>query len=377
MAHLIICSGGTGGHFYPALALAREYARRGGRVTLLLSGQQVETQKEQVLGLGLDCREIPSVRAPRSLSQLFLFPFRFFACWRRLRRLFRELDGDALLSMGSFTSVAPCLAWSRHRGPLFLHEGNTYMGQANRLFAKKASRILLSLPLAHSRQLKGTPAAIVGMPLREPLREAAKTPLAPQEREALLASFGLLPGRRTLLVFGGSQGAQAILQLLLNTLPLLTPLAPQLQLICLTGREDNATLEEACRAAGIPAHIRKADSQIQRCYQVADGVLCRAGASSLCELALFRKPAFLIPLPSAKDNHQYWNAKTLADQGAALLLPQSETTPEKLLGVLQRWLQEPEAFQTLAQRIGDFAQPQATTQAIDALEQAMAPRSPA
>ncbi|MGN0867079.1 MAG: UDP-N-acetylglucosamine--N-acetylmuramyl-(pentapeptide) pyrophosphoryl-undecaprenol N-acetylglucosamine transferase [Oligosphaeraceae bacterium] len=373
MPHLIICSGGTGGHFYPALALAREYSLRGGQVTLLLSGQQVEAQRELVARHGLACREIPSVRAPRSLSQLLLFPFRFLSCARKIRKLFRELKGDALLSMGSFTSVAPCFCWPRRTPPLFLHEGNTYMGQANRLFAKKAALILLTLPLAHPRQLKGTPARVVGMPLRETLLEAAQNPPSPQERDALLQSFGLLPGRKTLLVFGGSQGAQAIVRLLHDTLPLLAPLGRQIQLICLTGSEDNAALEEACRAAGVPAHIRKADNQIQRCYQAADAVLCRAGASSLCELALFRKTAFLIPLPSAKDNHQYWNAKTLADHQAALLLPQGETTPKKLQGVLQRWLQEPEAFQEYARRIGDFAQPQATAQAIDALENAMAP----
>ncbi len=372
MPHLIICSGGTGGHFYPALALAREYSLRGGKVTLLLSGQQVEAQRETVARHGLECREIPSVRAPRSLGQLLLFPFRFLACVRKIRRLFRELQGDALLSMGSFTAVAPCFCWPRRSRSLFLHEGNTFMGQTNRLFAKKASLILLTLPLANPRQCKGTPAQIVGMPLRDTLLEAAKTPPSPQEREALLQDFGLLPGRKTLLVFGGSQGAQAITRLLLHTLPLLAPLASRIQLICLTGSDDNTALEEACQAAGIPAHIRKADHQIQRCYQAADAVLCRAGASSLCELALFRKTAFLIPLPSAKDNHQYWNARTLADHQAALLLPQKDTTPEKLQEVLQQWLQEPEAFQEFARRIGDFAQPQATAKAIDALEKAMA-----
>ena len=130
-------------------------------------------------------------------------------------------------------------------------------------------------------------------------------------------------------------------------------------------------LEEACREAGIAARICRADSRIQRCYQAADGVLCRAGASSLCELALFRKPAFLIPLPSAKDNHQYWNAKTLADSGAAILLPQSTTTPEVLSQSLGEWLDAPQAMEEAARRLGDFAHPQATAQAIDAIQEVL------
>lgn len=371
MSHLIICSGGTGGHFYPALALAREFSSRGGRVTLLLSGQQALEQEEAVLQCGLSCREIPSVRVPRTLGQLLLFPFRFLSCCLRVRRVFRELSGDGLLSMGSFTAVVPCFCWSRQSGPLILHEGNTYMGQANRLFARKADLILLSLPLSNEGQLKGSSSRVVGMPLREALLEAARNPLGGAEREALLESMGLSSRKRTLLVFGGSQGARAIIRLVQEALPLLAKRADALQLICLTGTEDNGALEEACRDAGIAARICRADSRIQRCYQAADGVLCRAGASSLCELALFRKPAFLIPLPSAKDNHQYWNAKTLADSGAAILLPQSTTTPEVLSQSLGEWLDAPQAMEEAARRLGDFAHPQATAQAIDAIQEVL------
>ena len=176
------------------------------------------------------------------------------------------------------------------------------------------------------------------MPLREELLEAAKTGLSEEERGGILAEFGLSGHRRTLLVFGGSQGARAIISLLASTLPLMKALASRLQLIVLTGSDDNSALEDACRESGIPARIVKKDLAIQRCYQVADAVLCRAGASSICELALFRKTAMLMPLPTAKDNHQFYNAKTLADAGAARLLVQSETTPDVLAKVIEDWV---------------------------------------
>jgi UDP-N-acetylglucosamine--N-acetylmuramyl-(pentapeptide) pyrophosphoryl-undecaprenol N-acetylglucosamine transferase len=372
--HLLICSGGTGGHFYPALSIAREYASRGGKVTLLISGQQVREQREQLESEGLQLHEIPSVRVPHGIGAALCFPFRFWKCKRALDRLFRELDADALLSMGSFTSVAPCFSWKTKHGPLMLHEGNTFMGQANRLFVKKAKHILLSLPLANDAQRKGTPATVVGMPLRQPLLDAAKDAEDPAAQRAARERLGLDSEKTTLLVFGGSQGARAITDLLTKTIPLLTPLAQQLQLICLTGAEDNHALESACRNAGIQARIRQRDLEIQHCYLAADAVLCRAGASSICELALLKKAALLIPLPSAKDNHQYHNAKLLADDGAARLLVQSETTPETLAGLLQEWLRDPAPFRAMGKKLGGYACPDATKKAVDVIESCLAER---
>ncbi len=372
--HLLICSGGTGGHFYPALSIAREYASRGGKVTLLISGQQVREQREQLESEGLQLREIPSVRMPHGIVAALCFPFRFWKCKRALDRLFRELDADALLSMGSFTSVAPCFSWKTKRGPLMLHEGNTFMGQANRLFVKKAKHILLSLPLANDAQRKGTPATVVGMPLRQPLLDAAKDAEDPAAQRAARERLGLDPEKSTLLVFGGSQGARAITDLVTKTLPLLAPLAKQLQLICLTGAEDNHALEDACRNAGLQARIRQKDLEIQHCYLAADAVLCRAGASSICELALLKKAALLIPLPSAKDNHQHHNAKLLADDGAARLLIQSETTPERLAGLLEEWLRDPAPFRAMGKKLGGYACPDATKKAVDVLESCLVGR---
>ena len=367
--HLIISSGGTGGHFYPGLSIAREFVARGGRVTFLVSGQQVSEQKATAEKFGLAAREIPSVRVPHSLAELVKFPFRFWLCCRKIKALYRELQGDALLSMGSFTSVAPCWSWPKKSRPLFLHEGNTFMGQANRLFAAKAASIALSLPLTHPEQLKGTPSRIAGMPLREAILEAAANPPSAEERATILSGYGLSPEKRTLLVFGGSQGARAIVRLVTETLPLLASHAEKLQFIILTGTTENEALEDACRKAGIAARIVQRDPDIHRCYQVADAVLCRAGASSICELSLFGKAAMLVPLPSAKDNHQYFNAKCLADAGAAKLLGQSETTPRKLSETLEGWLTDPASWTAMGEAIHRFARLNATSDVVDMIQE--------
>lgn len=370
MSHLIISSGGTGGHFYPGLSIAREFVSRGGKVTFLVSGQQCAEQKATAESYGLDACEIPSVRAPRTPLEMLLFPFRFWKCCRAIKAIYKRLNADAMLSMGSFTSVAPCWTWSKEK-PLILHEGNTFMGQANRLFAKKAMAIALTLPLKFPEQLKNTPSRITGMPLREAILDAAANPPTDAQRTEILNSFGLSPEKRTLLIFGGSQGARAIINLVTETIPLINNLHDKLQFIILTGTDDNATLEKACTDAGFSARIVKRDSEIQKCYQVADCVLCRAGASSICELALFRKAAMLIPLPTAKDNHQYFNAKCLQDANAAKLLVQAETSPETLANVVNEWLANSDEWNAKAQNLAQFARDNATKDAVDLIQEVL------
>ncbi len=367
LGHLIVACGGTGGHFYPALSVAQEYCARGGRATLLVSGKHAAEQAEAAQRVGLPTREIRTVRSPSGLSELVLFPFRMMSCLRATRRVLEELQGDLLLGMGSFSAVPPCWVWPWRRKPLVLHEGNAFMGKVNRIFAGHAKTIALSLPLADESQLKGVPASITGMPLREVVIQAASQTVTPEQRTELLTSFGLQPGRRTMLVFGGSQGARAINGLLAATAPRLKDLANQLQFILLTGTEENDELRQAFAQAGLVAHVVKGDPEIQRCYQVSDLTLCRAGASSICELALFRMPMILVPLPSAADNHQLVNAQTLEKAGAARCLEQRLATPEVLEQMVRDWLTTPEKWQAMGQSAGQFAHPDATAAVVEAL----------
>ena len=367
LGHLIVACGGTGGHFYPALSVAQGYCARGGRATLLVSGKHAAEQAEAARKVGLPTREIRTVRSPVGVGELLLFPFRMLACLRETRRVLAELQGDLLLGMGSFSAVPPCWAWPWRRKPLVLHEGNAFMGKVNRIFAGRAKAIALSLPLADERQLKGVAAHVTGMPLREAVIDAAAAPLSPAVRSEALASFGLHADRQTMLVFGGSQGARAINTLLAETAPRLADLALRLQFILLTGTEENDALREAFAKAGLAARIVRGDPEIQRCYQVADLTLCRAGASSICELALFRMPMVLVPLPSAADNHQLVNAKTLEAAGAARCLEQRLATPEVLERLVREWLAKPAEWQAMGQAAAQFAHPDATNAVVEML----------
>lgn len=357
--HLVIASGGTGGHFYPTLAVARSFvaAGEGNRVTLLVSGMHAAEQAEIAAKYGFAAREVPSVRMPSGVASALQFPFKLWKCRARAKKVLAELKPDVVLGMGSFAAVPACLAVNTKTTPLVLHEGNSFMGKTNRLFIRKASAIGLSLPLADTAQTQGTRSQEVGMPLRDAIVTAAAGDNSVPA--GFLAGLGLQEGRKTVLVFGGSQGARAVNELIVQAAAKLGEVRDLLQFIHLTGTDDNAPFIEAYAKAGVAASVRRADGNIEKCYLAADLVICRSGASSICELALFGKPVVLIPLPTAADDHQTVNARVLEAAGAARLFPQREATPAKLADLLRDWLTKPQEWQERGQRLRAFGKPKA------------------
>jgi UDP-N-acetylglucosamine--N-acetylmuramyl-(pentapeptide) pyrophosphoryl-undecaprenol N-acetylglucosamine transferase len=367
-AHLVIACGGTGGHFYPTLAVAREYSKRGGTVTLLVSGKHAAEQEKIAVSCGFCACELQAVRLPNNPLAALLFPFQFCHCVLKARRVLRSLRPDILLGMGSFAAVPACLALSRKELPLVLHEGNAFMGKANRFLAGKATAIALSLPLRYPAQLKGKPSTLVGMPLREAIVEGAKRKQAP---ETYLSGHGLSPERRSILVFGGSQGAHFINELVLKSLSQLGELASNLQFIHLTGSDNNQELLTAYQEAGIPAIVQRGEANIENCYLAADLVVCRGGASSICELALFGKPLLIIPLPTAADDHQRINAEMLQEKQAAKLLPQNDSAQKLFLRELFDWHEKPEQWEEMGKRLLAFAKHDAASAMTDLLQQVL------
>lgn len=346
-----MASGGTGGHFYPTLAIARELARHQAEVTLAVAGQHADEHLRLAAENGLTARQVPAFRLPRNLQDAVLFVPRVMRSVRTARAALRETAPDVVLGMGSFAAVPTCLAAVRLGLPLVLHEGNAWMGRTNRFLSRWAVAAGTSLPLTADCRVRCR-VVRTGMPLRPALVDAAALPGKPLD---FLCAAGLQAERRTLLVFGGSQGARFINDLLGATVPLLGSRAASLQVIHLTGTAENAPIEAAYSAAGVRAWVRRSDPDIQNGYRAADLVICRAGASSLCELALFGKPAILIPLPTAAEDHQSANARTLAEAGAAFWLPQTQATPTELARRLGAWLADPAPAEHCGQAIRAFA----------------------
>jgi len=361
--HLAIASGGTGGHFFPTLAIAREFRRQGGEVTLLVAGHHSREQLEIAKEHELPACEVRAVRLPGTPLATLTFGPRFLASVLTARRQLKQLRPDLVLGMGSFASVPASLAAASRRIPLVLHEGNAQVGRANRFLSRWSRALATSLPLLPGAA-PGRPHTRTGMPLRDSIIQGAG-------REAPVDGFhrdlGLETGKPVLLVFGGSQGARSINELMTRTAALLGDDAGRFQVIHLTGSEENDAIVDAYADAGLQASVRKADHRIENCYLAADLVLCRGGASTISELALFGKPAILIPLPSAAEDHQTANARVIADTGAARLQVQAETTPEILVALLRDWLQAPDEWRVFGEKIRRLACPQAAEAVVELL----------
>jgi len=366
--HLVIASGGTGGHFFPTLAIAREARARGLRVTLLIAGHRCEEQLALAREQGVSAEPVPAFRLPQGVVACLLFPFRFlrslFSAWFRLRRL----RPTVVLGMGSFAAVPVCFAAVSRRIPLILHEGNAHVGKANRFLSRWARVLATSLPLARGQDIRCAQAR-TGMPLREGLLRAAQRKVLP---DGYFDQAGLLPGRPLLLVFGGSQGAQSINDVMRATVTLLGDHARRFQVIHLTGTDDNVALLEAYSAAGTRACVQKAEPHIENCYLAADLVLCRAGASTICELALFGKPAVLIPYPAATEDHQTVNARTVIDRDAARLLPENAATPDTVASLIRDWLERPREWRDYGHKIEELACPEAAGAVVELMSQVVA-----
>lgn len=370
--HVVIASGGTGGHFYPSLAIAEVIQESGQRVTMLLAGKHIGDQLRIAAEHGLRAMPVPASRLPTiNPVDAVAFLWRFGGAMLRARRWAKQERPDVLLGMGSFASAATCLGGVMAGVPLVLHEGNAWMGKANRWLSRYARAVATSLPLVAECPCH-CPQTQTGMPLRKALLEAAAHPVLPA---GFWQDNGLDPDLRTVLVFGGSQGAEAINALLTQCLVSLGDDARRLQFIHLTGSPHNDMIAEAYQHAGVRALVKRHDPNIELAYLAADIVICRAGASSICELAVFGKPAILIPLPTAAEDHQTANARSLATQGAAWLLPQSEAKPEMLADLLSDFLQNPATWGEIGRRIGEFGRPDAAERAVQLLREHARPRT--
>ncbi len=312
-----IACGGTGGHLFPGLAVGQQLMQRGCAVTLLVSPKEVDQLAVQTAS-GMDVVTLPAVGLTRGRWIRFLSGY--CQSYWSARKLFQARPPRAVLAMGGFTSVPPVAAGRKFGAATFLHESNTIPGKANRWLSRKVDQAFV-----------GFPAAAFGLRTRRVLTTG--TPVRPQfqPKDAAIcrAVLGLEPLRPVLLVMGGSQGASAINELVLQTLPRLVDRAPELQLLHLAGSKDVDKVRNQCAAHKLKAVVLPFLAEMEFALGAATVAVNRAGASSLAELAAMRVPPVLIPLPTAADNHQFHNARAFEETGAARLLEQGLATPEE------------------------------------------------
>lgn len=321
-SRVAIACGGTGGHLFPGLAVADALARRGCAVTLLVSPKEIDQQGVQGVA-GMEIVTLPAIGLTRGRLMAFLRGFR--QSYVAARRAFAAKPPSAALAMGGFTSAPPLLAARRLGAKIFLHESNSIPGRANRWLSWITDRAFVGFPCA-ARGLHTRRVIVAGTPVRPQFK--------PGDAAACRRALGLDPARPVILVTGGSQGASGINDLAAQILPILGPRAAAWQWFHLTGQTGLEKARAAYTALSLTAKILPFFADMHVAMGAATAVIGRAGASSIAELAALRLPAVLIPYPAATDNHQFHNARALAETGAARLLVQADATPSQLAALL-------------------------------------------
>jgi len=345
-------AGGTGGHVFPALAVAQALRDRKVAVTWLGTRRGIEAELVPANGLPINYIDVAGLRGKGVMKLLWAPLLLVRALWQALAVLRRERP-DVVLGLGGFASGPGGVAAKLLRIPLVIHEQNAIAGTTNKLLGRVANRVLEAFPGALPR----------GEWTGNPVRAEISALPAPQQR---IAS----PGRpRHLLVLGGSLGALAINRLVPEALALL-PEADRPQVRHQCGKAHQQVTQATYRDAGVAAEVEPFIADMAAAYGWADLVICRAGALTVSELAAAGVGAVLVPFPHAIDDHQTHNGQWLVSGGAAEMIQQSALTAEKLASLLEDWLADGERLQNMGDNARKLARSQVAERVAEVCEEA-------
>ena len=342
---ILIMAGGTGGHIFPALAVADCLRTQGWRIVWLGARNSMEAELVPKHGYDMAWVRFSGLRGKGLLRKLLLPLNLLVALGQSAAALLRHRP-DVVLGMGGYITFPGGLMAALLRKPLLIHEQNSIAGLSNKVLARLAARVMSGFPNVLPQ------AEWCGNPVRDSIAAL------PEPHARYQARSGVL----NLLVVGGSLGAQAINECVPQALALL-PLAARPTVLHQTGKQHFAAVQSAYQQATVAGEIKPFLDDMAQHYAWADIVICRAGALTIAELAAVGVASILIPFPFAVDDHQTANARFLSEHGAALLLPQTKLNPRHLADLLRdmtrqhalqmahaaRKLAKPEAAQRVAQ----------------------------
>lgn len=336
---VVIAAGGTGGHLYPAIALAREFLRRRPDTELIFVGTPRGLEAKVLAHEGfplalISAQPVMGVGAGGAVRGLLVLPR---GLWQSLR-LLSSPKADLVVSVGGYTSPAVVLAAWLLRTPVVLLEPNACPGMANKALSPFADRVFLAFESA-AAHLRSPRARVVGSPVREEFVGSETAVVEPEGSE-----------RPLLLIFGGSQGARAINQAVIEGVPRLAALKDRLTIVHQTGEADRSRVQDAYASAGCRATVVPFLYDMPRWLRRAALVVSRSGAMTLAELTACGRAAVLVPLPHAIYDHQLKNARVLEAAGAAVVIPQGELTGERLASTVTALLSDPDRLRAMSER---------------------------
>lgn len=357
MKTFVLMAGGTGGHLFPAMALAQELTRRGHAVELM-TDHRVESY-----GADFPARNIHVVPAatPSGANPVKMVGagFTILRGIAAAYGVLRKVRPDAVVGFGGYPTFPPFIAANLLGIPGILHEQNAVMGRANRALARFADLLAMSFPVTRYAERSGLEKVLTGNPVRDRVRAVIGRPYPALDEKAPIK----------LVVTGGSQGARALSDIVPEAMALLPPeLRNRLQIVQQARREDIERVTDRYRRSRINVEIANFIPDLPERIAEAHLVICRAGASTVTELAVIGRPAILIPLPGSLDADQKHNALFLEEGGAGWVAEQATLSPQSLATRLQDLLTDPPALKRAADAARALGQPRAVETLADLAE---------
>ena len=353
MKRFIISGGGTGGHIFPAIAIADELKRRLPNAEILFVGAKDRMEMQKVPQAGYPIEGLWISGLQRKLSwQNLLFPLKFISSLLKSRSIIKRFKPDAVIGTGGFASGAVVKVAGQMGIPTFIQEQNSYAGITNKMLAKNAHKICVAYD-AMEQFFPKEKIVKTGNPIRDGLLNIG------EYRSEGLSYFHLDSQRKTLLVLGGSLGARRINQLIEQQLPLFEQLGVQVLWQC-----GKLYYEEYKKYNSEQVRVLAFIDRMELAYAAADVIISRAGASSVSELCVVGKPVIFIPSPNVAEDHQTKNARAIADKQAAILLRESELN-EQFANTFSTLIADEAQQEALSVDIKALAQPNATKDIVN------------
>jgi UDP-N-acetylglucosamine--N-acetylmuramyl-(pentapeptide) pyrophosphoryl-undecaprenol N-acetylglucosamine transferase len=351
ISRLVVTTGGTGGHIFPALCVAAEVMRRNPQAKVLFLGGH-GPEAELAVKAGLDFKALPASgvlgKGVKALLSVIWVSRGVILATRALRRF----QPDVVIGFGGYAGFCPVLAAALLHIPCAVHEQNSVPGVTNRVLGKFVERVFVSFD-DRFRSFPPVKVTRTGNPVRAEIASMKRI-------EAM--------DRRNLLILGGSQGAKAINDAVVAALPQL--LDARVNILHQTGAADEARIREAYVKAGAdPSCVHGFIEGMAKAYAWADVALCRSGASTIFELAATGTPSVLVPFPFAAHDHQRVNAEHLANLGAAVLIAQKDLSAQTLADTVAGLLGDTARLASMSRSARTFARPEAASLIVDGLEE--------
>lgn len=351
---IIISGGGTGGHIFPAIAIANALKDIDPSIEILFVGAEGKMEMEKVPAAGFTIEGLPIAGIKREFSIANLsFPIKLFKSLKKAGSIMKKFNADVAVGVGGYAS-GPMLFTASQKGiPTLIQEQNSYPGITNKILAKRASKVCVAYENMN-KYFESEKIVFTGNPVREDIKHIEG------KKEEACKFFNLNPNKPILLIVGGSQGARSINRAIKSGLKQIQE--AEIQLIWQTGKLFFSEAKEAIESLNVTSlHAFDFISKMDLAYAAADAVVSRAGASTVSELCIVKKPAILVPLPTAAEDHQTKNCIALVERKAALLVNDKEVATSLVKEALQL-VANTELRKSLSENIAVMARPDAAQQ---------------